>query len=178
MKITIEIDLAVFQALEIRAVGFGLTPNDIIKQLLAPVVPPSKATGACSCVELPNSVPNHPIQALLVSAEYVRADYKERYFHILRFLYESDSKKFGSFDGYQQGTRIQISTSKQAIERSGRSTWPEELTGTPYWALTNLDNKKKRRILDVIMRVFEFPENIIAAVLATIPDRSHRDFYK
>lgn len=178
--ITIEIENSVFQALETKAVGFGVTPNDVIKRLLSEEVkngtiqqetpPPVPAN------ESPTDMKTHPLVALVKSPEYECRDCKWRYFGILRFLYKSNPEEFvAKLDNFMKGSRVQISKSKELIEKSGCNTWPQILDETPYWVLTNLSNQRKRDILGDVLRILRYPNDVIALVIDSIPNVGRGD---
>jgi negative modulator of initiation of replication len=104
----------------------------------------------------------------------MRKDCKGRYFAVLRFLYEKNTGEFAKLDNYRKGSRVQIARDKDAIEKSGRNTWPQILEDTPYWVLTNLSNYRKRDILDDVLRIFRYPNDVIALVVNSIPDVGNR----
>jgi negative regulator of replication initiation len=112
-----------------------------------------------------------PLLLLTESTQYKTGNGKERYFAILKFLYEKDTALFGrEIELFTRGTRVHISRDSKIIEKSGNSTKPERLNGTPYYVLTDLDNPRKRTILRVVLRIFHYPGATIGAVLQSIPD--------
>ena len=112
-----------------------------------------------------------PLMQLIESPRYNTGNGKERYFAILKFLYGKDTALFDrELELFTQGTRVHISRDFKNIEKSGTSTKPEHLNGTPYYILTDLDNPRKRTILRVVLRIFHYPGAIIGAVLKSIPD--------
>ncbi len=171
---TIEIENAVFQALEKKVVGFGDTPNDVIKRLLSE----GDASGDVAQLSLKPRPDNgskievkaHPLVALVESPEYRRGNGKRQYFDILRFLYASNTEEFAKLDNYRKGNRVQISKSKEIIENNGSRTMPQKLDSTPYWVLTNLSHARKRDILGDVLQILRYPNDVIAFVLNSIPD--------
>ncbi|MDB6021212.1 MAG: SeqA protein [Pedosphaera sp.] len=171
---TIEIEDSVFHTLAKRVIGFGDTPNEVIKRLLidaeggpcgvtSPVTP--------SPTRSPDSVAQkHSFIEFVEAPEFLRGDFKSRYFDVLRYLYTNHPADFEKLDGYKRGRRVQISKDPSTIEKSGRSTNPQKLDGTPYWVLSNLSNPRKRSILEDILRLFKYPKEIITAVIKSIPD--------
>ena len=165
--INIEIEDAVYRDLEKR-VRFGEMPNDVIKRLLstlanAPVM--HKPMNRLNATEK-----KHPLVEFVESPGYLCNDAKGRYFAVLRFLHENHSTEFIKLNGFKRGRRVQISTDAAVIEKSGHSTNPQKLEGTPYWVLSNLSNLRKRAILEDALRYFHYPNDIIDPVLKTVPD--------
>lgn len=185
---SIEIEDGVYHALEKRVQRFGETPNDIIKRLLdsssgaggvaqkSPEKPPSKPAAASE------SKKDHPLIQLVASPRYLMGDGKERYFAVLSFLYQKNADQFGQLEGFKRGSRVNLSKDIRNIENSGTSTNPQKLSGTPYYVMTNLDNKRKREILQDVLRVLHYPPDVTAEVVRSIPDsgisRPKRSFYK
>lgn len=167
---TIDIDDEVYQALEKRAIGFNLNPNEVIKRLLAsqPKVEAQQDHSPTANGQI------SPIVELVQSSEYLRGVAKDRYFNILHFLYRADQSQFERLNGFRAGSRVQISKNKQEIENSGVSTQPQQLVGTPFWVSSNLSNGRKRAILEILLRDFRYTDDIIRIVLRTIPDSGIR----
>lgn len=162
---TIEISEATFAALRERVQDFGETPDSVIQRLLAgggnqsPPLPekPSEAS---------------PLKALLETVTFRHLNGRDRYFRILRFLHDEKPEEFRNLVGLKFGKRVQIAADAETIEKSGKSTFPELIPGTPYWALTNLSNRSKRDVLLSVMRMLNYPEAEIRLGVGAIPDSS------
>jgi negative regulator of replication initiation len=165
---TIDIEDAVFQALEKLVKGFDEKPNDVIKRLLFTAASAPRAVEPA--IGLKAGSKKDPLVEFVESPEYLCCDAKARYFGVLRFLFKNHPQEFVKLDGYKRGKRIQISKDAMTIERSGHSTIPQKLDGTPYWVLSNLSNLRKRAILEDALRYFHYPNEIIDPVLKSIPD--------
>jgi len=162
---TIEISEATFEALGKKARGFDETPDSVIQRLLAGEVgsPPS----------VPQQKPGaSELQTLLESIAFRHLNGRDRYFRILRFLYDQKPDGFENLLGLKFGKRIQIARDAETIEKSGKSTFPEPIPGTPYWALTNLSNRSKRDVLFSAMQLLKYPEAEIRTAVNSIPDSS------
>ena len=162
---TIEIEDEVFRVLESKVKGFGVTPNDVLKQLLfesKSVLPKSAKNGEAEKA--------HPLQELVSSPEFLTGKVKDRYFAVLRFLCSDKPQEFAKLNGFRRGSRIQLSTDKNIIENSGQNTFPQKLEGTPYWVLTNLSTQRIRVILNDILHLLRYDSSLIASVIRAIPD--------
>ena len=166
---TIQIEDEVFQALESKVKGFGETPNDVIKRLLfefkSPQTKPAKNGETVERLAKPDS-----LVELVSAPEFLTGDAKERYFEVLRFLCTDKPQEFAKLNGFRRGSRIQISTDRNAIEKSGRNTHPQRLEGTPYWVLSNHSTGRKRAILSHILRLLRYDSEVISSVMKAIPD--------
>lgn len=166
---TIQIDDDVFQMLESKVKGFGETPNDVVKRLLfefkSPQTKPAK-----NGERVQTLVKLHPLVELVSSPEFLTKKAKERYFAVLRFVCKEKPQEFEKLNGFRRGSRIQVSTDINAIEKSGRNTFPQKLEGTPFWVLTNLSNDRIRVILNDILRLLRYDSEVVASVTKAIPD--------
>lgn len=166
---TIQIDDEVFHALESKVKGFGETPNDVIKRLLLDLKSPqTKPAKNGETVERLAKL--HPLVELVSSPEFLTRKAKERYFEVLRFVCTDRPQEFAKLNGFKRGSRIQISTDRNAIEKSGRNTHPQKLEGTHYWVLSNLSNNRIRVILSYILRLLRYDSGVISSVTKAIPD--------
>jgi negative regulator of replication initiation len=102
--------------------------------------------------------------------EYLMGDAKRRYFAVLEFLYHQHKDKFSVLEEYGRGKRIIFARDAKTIEESGSSTFPQKIPNTPYFAVTNLPNSRKRKILEGVLRMFHYPSAEIELVLKSLPD--------
>lgn len=158
----IEITDETYAALEAQVRGFGDSPEGVIRRLLQQAsvyvkVGPPHAVGTV-------------LGQFVSTTEFKHQNGKGRYLELLRFLHEHNADKFAQLDGLRRGKRIQISRDPAHIERSGKSTFPERIPNTAYWALTNLSNRSKR---DVIFSAFSnlgYEDDDIRVAVQSIPD--------
>lgn len=162
---TIEISDTTFAALRERVQDFGETPDSVIQRLLA-----GGGNQSPSLKEEPSEA--SPLKELLESVTFRHLNGRDRYFRILKFLHDGKPEEFRNLVGLKFGKRVQIASDAETIEKSGKSTFPELIPGTPYWALTNLSNRSKRDVLFSAMRMLSYPESEIRLVLGAIPDSS------
>jgi negative modulator of initiation of replication len=164
---TIEIEDAVYSALEARVRGFGEKPNDVIKRLLSGIdrqTASANGTGTCG----PSTSEKSPLLKFVESPEYLRGKAKDRYFDVLRFIYGEHPQGFEKLQGFSRGSRVQISKDPKEISQSGRHTYPQQLDGTPFWIMTNLSNERKQTLLQDIMKLLGYKEEIVVFVVRTI----------
>jgi negative modulator of initiation of replication len=177
---SIEIDDLVFAELASRATGFHVTPNDVLRRIL-------NLTGTSEQSSLPATVPptaqsTGPAPTLL---EFIRSDrfqrhYQavDRYLVLLAWLQATHRDKFSEAAlGFSRGNRLYFAKSEREILQSGEGITAKPIPQSPFWALTTLDNKTKRMILEDILRALNYPPGDINVVLAELPDsgirRSH-----
>lgn len=171
---TIEVDNEVFRALEKRATGFGATPNSILRNVLG------MNNVQIEHIGLPEDNTNDVesesgMIELIRSAKYVSSNGQKRYLLILSQIYSEFPEKFEEITEFVYGERKHFAHSIEEIEKSGHNTSPREIPGTPFAALTNLSSKRKRKILDDIMKFFEYPQPTIREVLDSMPETKSRN---
>jgi negative modulator of initiation of replication len=174
---TIEIDHEVFNELARRATGFNIQPNDVLRALLQlgshPVTPqlPRMSNGAAPATAIPATLP-----------EFVRSDRFRRYHQavdkflaMLGWLHHAHPKRFPDVIGsFQRGTRRYFAKSEREILQSGDGVTAKPIPQSPFWALTTLDNKSKRIIIEDVLRALGHSSNDIDLALAQLPDSGIR----
>lgn len=159
---TIEMSDETYAALEAQVRGFGDTPEKVILRLL-------QKSDAYS-----RSGPAHAVTsslgAFVSRNEFKHLNGKGRYLSLLTFLYREAPEKFVQLDGLRRGRRIQISRAAAQIEGSGKSTFPEQIPDTPFWALTNLSNRSKRDVIFSAFSKLGYKDDDIRVAVQSIPD--------
>lgn len=174
---TIEISQETLEALRHKVKDFGESPESVIRRLLA------EAEGRKDLPKSPDSsVRSSPLKRLVESQDFQHLNGRDRYFCILEFLYNAHKELFMERScGLKFGKRIQIARTKEEIESSGKSTFPEQVPGTDVWALTNLSNRSKRDVIHAIMQRLGYSQNDIRVAIQAIPDsttsRSSTDIF-
>ena len=170
---TIQIEDNVFAILESKGRGFNDSPNEVIKRLLAEsgIIKNLSQAKPKLDVTPSNNLPNvSAIIQLIQGPQYLMGDAKRKYFAVLEFLYRQHESKFSTLEQYGRGKRIIFARDAKTIEESGSSTFPQKIPNTPYFAVTNLPNSRKRKILEDALRMFHYPSNEIELVLKSLPD--------
>lgn len=159
---TIEIDSTVFGALESRASGFGRTPNDVLRELLGLNGTPA-GQGA-------RSTQQDAVLEFLGSAAFkALRDAEGKYLGILGCLFKHHKPEFASVEAYGRGRRLYFAQDPKKIQAAAKYANTKQIPGTPYYAMTTLDNQTKRKVLRYALELFGYPETTIALVLRTIP---------
>jgi negative regulator of replication initiation len=181
---SIEIDDAVFVELSRRATGFHVSPNDVLRRILnlAPV-----AVAASTSPTFPSNAKNgaSPLHAFIQSEHFQRYQQAvDRYLSLLAWLHFTHAKKFVDVVlGFRRGNRLYFGTSQQEVERSGAGIAAKQIPKSPLWALTTLDNRTKRLIIEDLLQTLNYPGADIKFASAQLPDSDIRrrhgvDFYK
>ena len=102
----------------------------------------------------------------------------DRFLVILSWLHARDTKRFADAAlGFRRGKRLYFAKSEQGILQSGEGITAKQIPQSPFWALTTLDNRSKRIVIEDVLRGLNYSQDDINAVLAELPDsgirRSH-----
>ncbi len=176
---SIQIDDQVFAELGRRAIGFNVTPNDVLRRILD--IPTASASQILAkAVEPPPGVPApHTLTEFIRSERFQRHHQTiDRFLVILGWLHSTHPKQFADAAlGFQRGKRLYFAKSEKDILDNGENVTAKPIPQSPFWALTTLDNKSKRLVLDDILRALSYSRGDINIVLAELPDsgirRSH-----
>jgi negative modulator of initiation of replication len=156
---------------------FGETESEILRRLLGLPNPQAPNRGTSG------NGKQQPIRAEesngLALLEFVRSgefrvasDATKRYLAILGKAFEQNADRFGEVrDAVAGRNRIYFSRDRAEISRSGRSAAPQQIPGSPYWALTNENVARKRRMLRQVLEFLEYPSTVIEDVVSTLPGR-------
>lgn len=169
---SIEIDDQVFAELSRRATGFHVTPNDVLRRILELPAP-----------SLTQPTPTTAVASTLI--EFIKSERfqrhhqaVDRYLVILGWLHSAHPKQFAATAlGLHRGSRLYFANSEKEVLQSGDGITAKQIPQSPFWALTTLDNKSKRIVLEDMLRALTYSSGDINLVLDELPDsgirRSH-----
>lgn len=137
---TIELSDEVHAALQDLAKGFRRTPDDVLAVLL------NVTPGSLDVEE--------PLAAFIIGTEFrSKTSDSEKYLALLSWLAERHAGEFAEFiRGLESGRRY-LSLSREQIVSACRVHQAQQIAGTPYWAIMNLDTATRQRFL---ARLLEF----------------------
>jgi len=179
---SIQIDDQVFAELSHRATGFNVTPNDVLRRVLNLQTPPSPQPFGppVAAVQAPPAVPVATTLLEFIRSERFQRHHQtiDRFLVILGWLCSAHPKEFADAAlGFRRGKRLYFAKSEQEIIQSGDGVTAKSIPQSPFWALTTLDNKSKRIVLEDVLQALSYPRADINLVLAELPDsgirRSH-----
>ena len=172
---SIEIDSQVFAELRKRAVGFNVTPNDVLRKVFNLSIPnqsgsPADQSNKTSADGLLNYLRSTGFQEQRQSVD--------RFLLILGWLHITHNKLFAEAAlRFHRGERKHFGRSEREILEAGKNVSARLIPESSLWVLTTLDNKSKRRLIEDILKMLRHPQAEIDAAIATLPDsgirRSH-----
>jgi negative modulator of initiation of replication len=162
MARTIEIEDDIYQFLRSK-LEFGETASVVLRRLLR-LPPPGASESARSTVRRSSGVPVHDIPArrstallaLLAEGGFQRRNPTDRYLRILALLHNEDPQAFRAVLEVAGRRRKYFGHTRGEIEASGKSTHPQPIPDSPYWAMTNADTGQKSEILRKVMAVLNY----------------------
>jgi negative regulator of replication initiation len=176
---SIQIDDQVFAELARRVTGFNVTPNDVLRRILDIPTASSPQPLAKSVEPLPGVPAPQTITEFIRSERFQRHHQTiDRFLVVLGWLHATHPKQFADAAlGFQRGKRLYFAKSEKDILDNGENVTAKPIPQSPFWALTTLDNKSKRLVLEDILRALSYARGDINIVLAELPDsgirRSH-----
>jgi negative regulator of replication initiation len=144
----IDVGDEVYNALQKLANGFNQTPDAVLANLLNVQNAPRHAAD--------------PLAAFLLSPEF-RGKFTDadKYLSILGWISARHSGEFNEFIRAQSGGRRYLGLNRDEIVEACRHNQARQITGTPYWAIMNIDTATKRRFLSRVLEFTGYREEII-----------------
>lgn len=179
---TIEVDDELYSYIASHTRHIGESASDILRRMLK--FSPAATSAAPQVVKAPqpaavvtpakaaNPVKDNvrAVRELLLSDEY--AEQKKavnRFMLVLTTLYTLDGKAFTDATESLHGrTRVYFASDEQTLLKNGSTTKPKQVSGTPYWVITNTNTDRKRGMIEHIMQSMQFPAELTEKVCGTI----------
>ncbi len=115
----------------------------------------------------------------LRSAEFLSArDTKDRFLAILSWLHKRHPKEFGEITtriNKRGRIRKYFASSREDLEKSGRSVNAKEIPESNWWVVTNNDTKHKKDILRDVLRMLNYSAEIVEKLCGAIGDSIRRE---
>lgn len=165
---TVQLDEDVYEHLRANIEEIGESASDILRRLLQLRHPASAAgaepAGVGSGSSDGTTAALEPLRTFLQS-ERLRylGNTTDRYLALLAFAHDQHPEGFSKVLGVSGRKRLYFAGTCAEIENSGNSTYPQQIPGTEYWAMTNTDTKQKRDILGQVLQLLGFRRDAIAA---------------
>lgn len=93
----------------------------------------------------------------------------DRYLALLAFICAEQPAAFAEYaKSFQKLSRIYFATTSDEIRQSGRSTQPQPIGNSGFWALTNMRAALKRQIATDLAIALGYPRDIASEATATV----------
>jgi negative modulator of initiation of replication len=92
----------------------------------------------------------------------------DKLLYLLGTAYAQKRADFEKVLAIQGRDRTYFAKSKEEIEKSGNSTQPRHIPGTPYWVMTNSPTPMKRVMLRRVLKLLGYSESAVNAAASTI----------
>ncbi|WON76081.1 replication initiation negative regulator SeqA [Serratia sp. UGAL515B_01] len=177
---TIEVDEELYRYIASHTQHIGESASDILRRMLkftagiparnmSTVVEAAQAN--MPVVAVPAKLSHERVvHELLLSNEYTEQNKAiNRFMMILSTLYSIDPKGFSiATDALHGRTRTYFAGDQQTLLANGTHTKPKQVSGTPYWVITNTNTGRKRSMIEHIMQAMQFPAELIEKVCGTV----------
>jgi negative regulator of replication initiation len=146
--------------------------NDVIQKLLKKALASPLPTNApkTNSEPTPTVSSKNSILTFIQSPEFKIASGINKYLAVLAWVNKNRPKEFQKIEDYRKGNRIYFGRTQRQVEDSGKGINATEIPGSNVWALTTLDNRAKRSLLEDLLHIFNFPPGEINAVINSLPD--------
>ena len=177
---SINIDDDVLGELDRRARGLNRTPNDVLRSILelGPVTSVLIPPQPLQLVTIPPALES--LAGFLNSDRFQRYNQSvDRFLAILAWLYTQDADRFAvALGDFHRGKRLYFAKTEKEILDSGENVTAKPIPNSPFWALTTLDNRSKRIVIEDLLRASGSSREDIELAMSELPDsgirRSHR----
>ncbi len=158
---TIEIDQEIHDYLLTRVKVFGETASDVLRRELG-------LNGV-------NLVSSNPIKAGHELAEFLESPRFRhargvvgKFLEILSAVYARDKANFDIVLAIQGRGRTYFAKSEAEIEKSGNSTQPRQVPGSPFWVMTNSPTRQKKEMLREVLDGLGYSQEAIRAAVSEL----------
>jgi negative modulator of initiation of replication len=156
----LEIDEDVYQYLLQRAVRIGEDGSSILRrELNLPDPAEDQDEGTSSTPAEPDH--KDALTAFISSPQMLRyRTVTRKFLLLLSFLAKEHGSDFERVFTVRGRRRVYFAKTRDEIATSGTSLHPQQIPGTPYWAMTNADSRQKWQIVFEVMRVLGYPDEL------------------
>jgi negative modulator of initiation of replication len=183
---TIEVDEELYRYIASHTQHIGESASDILRRMLkfsAGQEAKTTPADAGAQISAATAAEKTPVVAANTARDKVRAlrelllsdDYAEqtkavnRFMLILSTLYCLNPKEFAAAtDSLHGRTRTYFAGDQQTLLQNGNHTKPKHVPGTPYWVITNTNTDRKRSMIEHIMQLMQFPQELTDKVCGTL----------
>src|SRR5262249_22278874 len=89
------------------------------------------------------------------------SDVTNKYLQILAFVHHRKQASFDTILSIRSPrNRVYFAQSEKEIAQSGKSTHPRQIPDSNFWALTNLSNEGKRKLLIKALRLVGYGSSV------------------
>ena len=155
----IEIDEDIYAYLASKTMHIGESASNILRRELG-------LNGQGFKKEI-SAAGTHGLSAFLSGPKMRFGNATDKFLALFGEVHRQKPEEFEMVLSIRGRDRVYFARSEEEITRSGRSTQPLQIPGTPYWAMTNSPTPQKKRMLSKALEPLGYSEAaIIEAVKA------------
>lgn len=148
---TIEIDDDIYSYLLSKAIQIGESGSSILRRELKLNGQPGPK------MDVPQAAA-HELSVFLSNPKMRFGNATDKFLAVLGEAYRQKPKDFEKVLSIQGRERMYFARSKEEITRSGRSTQPLQIPGTPFWVMTNSPTPQKKDMLRRALQLLGYSE--------------------
>jgi len=154
----VDLDEDVYAYIAKQTSVIGESASDILRRLLS--VPGESPVG-----QKQSQPGGHELTEVLAHPIFhSKSTAVNRTLFLLSEIYKAKGKEFEKVLSFGGRDRRYFGKSREEISKTGRSTYPQRIPGTPYWFMTNSPTPAKIALLDDVMRALGYSSVAIDAV--------------
>ena len=111
----------------------------------------------------------HELADAITSPKFaVQSAAVDKFLFFLGLAYLQKKSEFEKVLVIQGRDRRYFAKTREEIEKSGHSTQPRSVPGSPYWVMTNSPTNQKQRVLRHALQLLGYSQAAVDAAVATI----------
>jgi negative modulator of initiation of replication len=158
---TIEIDEDIYVYLLSKTIQIGESASSILRREL-------KLNGQARAKKAAIPTASHELGLFLRTPTMRFGNATDKFLAVLAEVHQHNPKDFERVLSIQGRGRVYFARSKEEIIRSGRSTQPRQIPGTPFWVMTNSPTPQKRAMLRKALELLGYSQPACADAAGTL----------
>ncbi len=161
MAKTIDIDDDIYEHLLRKVSRFGESESDVLRRELCIPTSLSSKNG--------KETHHHELTDSLKSPDVRHArGVVGKFLAILAAAYDQNKDEFDVVLAIHGRGRVYFATSQEEIVKSGNSTQPREIPGSPYWVMTNSPTPQKESMLREVLEALNYSPMAVKEAVSAI----------
>jgi negative modulator of initiation of replication len=161
---TINVDEEVYLHIAQNTREIGESASDILRRLLG-----LEGVNGASPASPVKGQDAHELSAALRDPKFLmQTAAVDKLLYFLTIAYSQKKSEFERVLEIQGRGRRYFARTREEIEKSGNSTQPRNVPGTPYWVMTNSPTPQKQQMLRDALRLLGYSQAAVEAAVGTI----------
>lgn len=159
---TIDVDEDVYLHIAQNTEEIGESASNILRRLLR-----LSKTTPTSSISKPGA--GHELATAMADPKFLmQTAAVDKFLYFLAVAYGQKKGDFERVLAIQGRDRKYFAKSREEVEKSGSSTQPRSIPGTPYWVMTNSPTSQKRQMLRDALKLLGYSDAAVSVAASTI----------